>query len=342
MTIFHQARIKLTALYLLIIMLVSLSFSIVVYRMIVGELDRIEQMQSLRIRRWFSQRDIFNFPNDFQPFDPDFRFIDPEVLADSRRRLLLLMLLINSGILAVSAAAGYFLAGKTLKPIQDMVDEQSQFVANASHELRTPLTALKTEIEVNLRDKNLKINEMRNLLASNLEEVDQLQELSNNLMKLAYPKNHSPKINSTVDLQQIIQTVVKKVKSLAIQKEIQIHNEIYNLEITGNDQDLIELFVNILDNAIKYSPKNTEIWLQAESHDHKACVTIRDQGVGIAKKDIPHIFDRFYRSDQSRTSDGYGLGLAIAKHIVEIHKGQIKVESQLGKGSIFTIKLPLK
>ena len=342
MTIFKQARIKLTALYLLIIMFVSVSFSGVVYSMIAGELERIEEMQSMRIQRWFSQRGPFDFPDDFQPLNPNFRIIDPEILVESKRRLLLLLILVNTGILGVSAAAGYFLAGKTLKPIQDMIDEQSQFVADASHELRTPLTALKTEIEVNLRDKKLNLEDAKTLLSSNLEEVNHLQQLSDNLIKLTNISANQPTMYTTVDLEEIVQIAVKKIKPLATKQKITIHNHIKEFSLKGDAKNLIELFIVLLDNAIKYSPKDTEIWLQAEKADGHIIITVRDQGFGISKKDITHIFDRFYRSDQSRSSDGYGLGLAIAKQIVKDHRGTIKVDSELGKGSVFTIKLPVK
>lgn len=152
MTLFHSARIKLTAWYLLIIMLVSLSFSAVVYRVMNMEMDRIERKQKEQLSRRFSQWEEFA-PSNFPPELIPMRYISPEDILESKKRLLIILGTIDLGILIISAGAGYFLAGKTLRPIQSMLDDQNRFIADASHELRTPLTALKTEIEVNLRDK---------------------------------------------------------------------------------------------------------------------------------------------------------------------------------------------
>jgi signal transduction histidine kinase len=139
---FHSARIKLTAWYFLIIMLISVSFSVGIYRVTTVELNRIERMQRLRVER----EDRLLMPsNEVTPRPP---ILDPELIAETKNRFKIILFLINLGILAVSTGGGYFLAGRTLRPIKEMLDEQSRFITDASHELRTPLTSLKTEIEV--------------------------------------------------------------------------------------------------------------------------------------------------------------------------------------------------
>jgi signal transduction histidine kinase len=338
---FHSARIKLTAWYLLIIMLVSFSFSMVIYRMTTFELDRIERTQRLRIER--------QLPESFRMGPPDnnvfLRPLDPELVVETKNRLKMLLAFINLAILMISTGGGYFLAGRTLRPIKEMLDEQNQFVTDASHELRTPLTSLKTEIEVNLRNKKLTLDETKKLLKSNLEEVNHLQALSDGLIKLSqYQKGTNDLIFTEVFLSSIFNEAIKKVDYLAKNKKIEIVNKINDLKIQGNKQTLVELFVIFLDNAIKYSPQKTKIKLTSKKTDNHILVYIADQGVGIEEKDLPHLFDRFYQADKARIKlgmTGYGLGLSIAKEIVEKHHGLIKVQSQPEKGTTFIVQLPV-
>lgn len=318
---FHAARIKLTAWYLLIIMLVSISFSVVIFRVLTSELDRFERIERVRIERRFPAID------------------------EIKHRLILRLININIFIFAGSALAGYFLAGRTLKPIADMVDEQNRFVTDASHELRTPLTSLKSEIEVNLRDPDLSPVQAKALLKSNLEEVNSLQVLSDGLIRLTqYQKGHNGLAVTDVSLAGIAREAIRKVTNAAKEKRITVTNGIRNINIQGNQTALTELFVIFLDNAIKYSPKQKTIHLTSRKSDGHIIIDIADQGIGIDEKDIPHLFDRFYRADKSRTKTGvpgYGLGLSIAKQIVEQHHGTIRVHSELKKGTTFSVELPI-
>jgi len=334
---FHSARIKLTAWYLLIIMLISVSFSVAMYRVLTSELDRVERMQRLRIEGILPERPMIT--------QPPFR-LDPELIAETKNRLQVILAIINFAILGTSAVAGYFLAGRTLKPISEMVNEQSRFITDASHELRTPLTSLKSEIEVNLRNKKLKLNEAKKLLESNLEEVNNLQVLSDGLIKLTqYQKEDNGLVVTKVSLASIIDEAIRKFANLAKNKNITIVNKTKDFTLEGNRQTLVELFVIFLDNAIKYSPPRSKVKLTSEKTDGNVLINIADQGIGIDKKDIPHLFDRFYRADKSRAKfgvAGYGLGLSIAKQIIDRHHGLIKVQSKPNKGSIFTVQLPVK
>lgn len=343
---FHSARIKLTAWYLLIIMLISVSFSVAMYRVLTSELDRVERMQRLRIERRLPEQPWIVPPPDTEnELSPSFR-LDPDLIVETKNRLQLILAIINFAILGSSAIAGYFLAGRTLKPISEMVDDQNRFITDASHELRTPLTSLKSEIEVNLRNKKLKLNEAKKLLASNLEEVNNLQVLSDGLIKLTqYQKGDNGLVVTKVSLASIIDEAIRKVANLAKNKNVTIVNKISDYPIEGNKQTLVELFVIFLDNAIKYSPPRSKVKLTSEKTDGNVLINIADQGIGIDEKDIPHLFDRFYQADKSRAKfgvAGYGLGLSIAKQIIDRHNGSIKVQSKSNKGSIFTVQLPVK
>ncbi len=303
---FTKARTKLTLYYLAIIMAISLFFSFIIYQGATIELTRIENMQ--KIRR------------------PNSAFlIDPDLIAETKSRIFFSLLTLNAFILCVSGVSGYFLSGKTLKPISEMMEEQKEFISNASHELRTPLASLKTEIEVGLRDKELKLKTAKDLIRSNLEEVNKMTQLSNYLLELNKFQNRSGNLKfSKVNLADIVKETAGKNKVK------------FNLEkviINGDKDSLTELSRILIDNAIKYSDgKDVEIVTRKPG-----ILEVKDKGIGISEKDLPHIFDRFYRGDKAMGKDGYGLGLSIAKQIVDQHSAKIKVESKLSKGSTFKV-----
>jgi len=342
---FTRARLKLTLWYLLIIMVISLSFSGAIYKIVFSELDRVEKMQKYRIEQGKSLR-LRLFPPSEDPERPAFILLDPDLVKETKNRFIISLVIINGFILAVSAVTGYFLAGRTLEPIKEMVDEQNRFLGDASHELRTPLTSLKSGIEVNLRDKNLNLQDAKLLLQSNLEEVNHLQTLSDHLLKLTqYQKGNLTLPLTEISLLAISNEAIKKVTGLSKNKNILIKQEVNDFTLTGNKNTLVEMLVIFLDNAIKYSPHKSTITLLAKKTDGKIIISVRDEGQGISAKDLPHIFDRFYRSDKSRTkndTDGYGLGLSIAKEIVERHQGHITIKSKVGKGTTVEVTLPVK
>lgn len=333
---FQKARIKLTVWYLLIIMLISIVFSLVIYSEINRELGRFERSQALRLRR---EQELM-LP---APLPREFHDLDVQAIATARMRLTLALILINAGIFCIAGFSGYFLAGRTLRPIKEMVDDQNRFITDASHELRTPLTSLKTSIEVSLRNKNITLDEAKKLIESNLEDVEYLRVLSDGLIRLAqYQKPNGNIIFENISVREIVSIALDKMKTIAIAHKIKINSKIEKIEIEGDKKSLVELLVILLDNAIKYSRKNSQVLIIANKTDGKVTIAVSDEGIGIDDKDLPHIFDRFYRAEKSRSKKdvaGYGLGLSIAKKIVEIHKGLIAVKSEKDKGTTFTITL---
>lgn len=343
---FGRARLKLTLWYLLIIMLISISFSAVIYSFLTSEINRAIRMEKLRQQGVYPKKKFlvqFNEPVPHQGIivSPP----NPEVLEEAKERILVMLIAINIGILGLSGVAGYLLAGLTLKPIKNMMDEQNRFITDASHELRTPLTTLKSEIEVNLRDKKLTLTEAKRLMESNLEEVNNLQYLSDNLIKLAQTHKPNGIKFQKVSLLEISNQANKKVEKLAKKKNITVINNVEDISIQADSQSLTELFVIFIDNAIKYSPEDSEISLSSKKSGSSIVIEIKDEGIGIDKKDIPLLFERFYRADKARSkkdTDGFGLGLSIAKQIVDKHNGSIEVKSKPGIGTVFQVKLPLK
>jgi len=349
---FRSARIKLTLWYLLIIMTISFSFSGVIYLRVCRELERGFRRVELRHRaeelgislpRFFSIKPE-DLPRRLREMQP--RYFFAEDLEEAKRRLALNLLLVNGGILFFSALAGWFLAGKTLKPIEDVLEEQKRFIADASHELRTPLTALKTSLEVGLRDKKMNLSEARKLIRESLLEIDDLKSLTDKLLSLArYQSNGRNLTFQKVNIKLVAEKVLKKISLLAKDKEIKLTFKIQNQDLWANEESLEEMLLIFLDNAVKYTPKGGGVSLKIFKEGRWLKIQVKDTGVGIAKEDLPHIFDRFYRADQSRSKEkvsGFGLGLALAKKIIELHKGTVEVTSVLNRGTTFTINLPLK
>jgi len=330
---FNSARVKLTTWYLLIIIFVSIAFSLVIYRGLTGEVDRAVRLERFRSERRHSAVRL-----------PSPVFLDPNFINEIKRRIIFGLMIINGVIFIGAGALGYFLAGKTLRPIQEMMEEQNRFISDASHELRTPLTALKSSFEVDLRDKNLTIDNAKKTMQAGIEDVNNLQKLSDSLLDLSqYQEPFFSSNIKDISLNTCINEAVKKVTPLARQKQITIKKNVEEINIKGIRDDLINLFVIILDNAIKYSPKKTAIKIYAKKTNNQIIIEIKDQGTGIEKKDLPFIFDRFFRADQSRSKEkviGYGLGLSIAKKIVLNLHGKISVTSQINKGSVFMIRFP--
>jgi signal transduction histidine kinase len=334
---FRSATIKLTAWYLAFIMGLSLAFSLVLCQSSSESLSVAYDHQRAAIRQ--ELRD--NLGLNPWPFDMD-RLRDREIVS-GQQRLITNLTLANLGVLAVGGAASFYMARRTLRPLEQVMEAQARFTADASHELRTPLTAMQTEIEVSLRDNNLSVVEARGLLESNLEEVKKLQSLSNGLLALAShdKENFEPK---RLHVDAVLKSAVSRAAKAAGQRKINIDNKADNLEVLGDKDGLVQLFAILLDNAIKYSPSGSTITLGTSVKNGSAYIAVADQGYGIKADDLPYIFDRLYRSDSSRTMgqvNGYGLGLSIAKKIIELHNGTIEVASKVDKGATFTVRIPL-
>ena len=331
---FKSARLKLTVWYLVIIMLISLFFSIAIYKILTHEFERSE-FKRLFIERQGKQVEIYHIRKP--------RSVEQKYLEALEARIRLTLVYINIIILVASTMSGYFLAGKTLNPIKDMIDEQNRFIADASHELRTPLTGLKTSLEVYNRQEKHTAYEINQLTDSMLEEVNSLQFLTDNLIDLAqYQENGSNNKLGIVPLKKVLKDARKKIEPFRMEKNINIIDTSEETLVKGDYNDLARLFVIFLDNAIKYSPPKSTIEIETKTKNNMVTVSIKDNGIGISEKYLNRIFDRFYRVDTSRTRNdakGYGLGLSIAQKIVKSHKGSISVKSRENKGTTFYITL---
>jgi signal transduction histidine kinase len=333
---FHSATLKLTGWYLLILMTISLIFSVAIYSITVGEVgDRLEQLQSR-----FERSGVVPVPTDDDLHNP--RYTAFRIDQDSRAKgnLLISLAYVNILILITGGAASYAMARRTLRGIESAHEAQSRFTSDASHELRTPLAVMKMELELALKDKNLSKAELREILESNLEEVDKLSRLSQMLLQLS--KAEYDKIEMTrLDLAHIVKNVVKRQNQLP--ERIRITTAHMTPAAYGNTSSIEELVMVLVDNALKYSPSDSLVTIKLSKRSGKTCLEITNTGNGIAPENLPHIFDRFYRADASRTGgekSGYGLGLALAKKIVEIHHGELSATSAVNHATTFTVLLP--
>jgi heavy metal sensor kinase len=232
-----------------------------------------------------------------------------------------------------------------LTRIDAAFQEQRRFIADASHELRTPLAVLRGETEVALQQER-RPAEYQESLALIKDEAERLSRIVENLFLLArQPVDAASMTREMVRLDQLVADCVRAASVLATQKGLQLklNGNLPAIILTGDDEMLKRMLLNLLDNAVKYTPEGGEIKIALESTDGAARIVVTDTGIGIPAEDQSRIFDRFYRVDKarSRALGGAGLGLSIARWIVEGHGGTLSVESAPGRGSAFTVSLPL-
>jgi signal transduction histidine kinase len=311
-------------------MVISLVFSFAIYNLNFHEVNvRLENLQRGLMDPTIRPRTIAiaNYQNE-----------QDQLRIDQSRQaavqMLLALVYINTFILFVGGFGSYFLARRTLGPIEKAHEAQSRFTSDASHELRTPLAAMKAELEVYLRDDNLALSEAKELLESNLEEVDKLIKLSEVLLKMAH-LDYDKLEKKQIDLVEILPSVMKPFAKSKKRFDITTRKQAL---ISGNEAAIMEL-MSIL---IEYSPERSRISIRIFERRTMTGFEIKNSGTPISEKKLPHIFDRFYRADNSRTEsgkNGYGIGLAIAKKITEIHHGYIQASST-EKETSFTFYLP--
>lgn len=323
---FRSATLKLTAWYVGIIMLISLGFSLAIFQISRSEVDsRLSRYQVLI--------------HDQFPYFSDENNLRDDESARASLSLAIRLIYLNIGVLIIGTAASYILARRTLKPVEKAHEAEARFVSDASHELRTPLAIMKSELEMTLRDKNATKAELREILASNLEEVNNLTNMSETLLKMAKLEQKIPM--SSVDIAALTSDVISRLKQPA--KRISFHPT-KAIKLTANSDLLQEVIMILIDNALKYSPASSTVVVQLKSSREAINLSVENQGKGINEHDLDHIFDRFYRADRSRTAHddhkGLGLGLSLAKQIVELHNGYITVSSGHNQPTTFTISLP--
>ncbi|MDD4627990.1 MAG: HAMP domain-containing sensor histidine kinase [Candidatus Peribacteraceae bacterium] len=244
---------------------------------------------------------------------------------------IVLYLLISVIISILVYFVGLFFARRSLKPAEEMMERLEQFTQDASHELRTPLAALSSSLDLALRTEK-----HREGILSAKEDLKKAVVLVDRLLELARLDKFVIETD-TIDLSGLIEDSIQRHRPLAAEKKIQIEGAIaQGVSVQGDAALLTQLIGNLISNAIKYSkPAGGMIHVNLSKH----ALTVQDAGIGIPEKDLPNIFDRFYQAEPSRAKGGIGLGLALAKRIVELHGWTIAVQSEEGKGTTFTVNV---
>lgn len=259
-------------------------------------------------------------------------------------RLSNILIIFNAGLLLIIPVTSWFFARRTLAPIKQAHEQQKQFVSDASHELRTPLTIMLGELEVTLQKQRSNKN-YQQILLSNKEELNRLSTLVENLLFLAREDQNKNSLQFVmVDITDVISSVIAHLNSEIKKKKLKVNFQPpeENITVDGSASLLTQLFFNLIDNAIKYTPAKGLITVSLVKKNKIIEIAIKDTGIGIASNIQEKIFERFYRVDSSRSlSKGYGLGLPICKVIVKRHQGNLVLHSVEGKGSTFVISLPV-
>lgn len=229
-----------------------------------------------------------------------------------------------------------------LDRLEQSLHTQRQLIEDMAHELRTPLSILKGELEVTLK-RIRSAQEYESVLLTSLEEVNKIIKLVEGLLLLAWWESDVIALElRPLDVASILQESLEDFQAIAGKKKIALKLSSPDRVVIFGDRDKLKrVFLNLLDNALKYTPAGGKVEVHVARENNWGKIIFRDTGVGMTEQDIPHIFKRFYRINKHSQSAGFGLGLSIAKSIVDAHRGKIKVKSQLNIGSIFTVYLPI-
>lgn len=261
------------------------------------------------------------------------------------RWVLIILVILGVIFFGLALIISQKMSKKAMVPISVAFTRQREFVADASHELRTPLAVLQSSIDVMDMTMDEKKDDFTEKLLKNMrQEVKRMTNLVGDLLTLARSDSNTVELRKeTFDLRQMAEEALGSVHALANEKAISTSlNAPEEVIAVGDPERLSQLVYILLDNAIKYTPAGGVVKISLSQEGSFYCIEVQDTGVGIKNEDLNRIFERFYRADKSRSRQmgGHGLGLSIAKWIVETHNGEIEVSSELGKGSTFLIKIP--
>ena len=248
--------------------------------------------------------------------------------------------------LILIAISSWWLSKLAMQPIYQSYQQQQQFTANAAHELRSPLASLLATVEAILRVPQANYEDTQIMLYKVEKQGRRLSNLIADLLLLSnLEQNSFPKKFQSCCLNDLVSDLTEEMSELATASDIHLTSQVPSIEIyvLGNESQLYRLVLNLISNAIQYTPAQGDVHISLEVYDHNAVIAVKDTGIGIPKTEQNRIFDRFYRvnGDRSSKTGGTGLGLAIVQAIAKKHQANLKVTSQDGKGSLFTLELAI-
>lgn len=321
---------RLAATYLVIIMGLTLIFSAVIFAISSSQFDR---------------------PLPRGPIVQQFRGVQTDDLqalfdqraSEARAELFASLLLLNIVVLITAAVFSYFLARRTLQPIEDAMEAQGRFVSDASHELRTPLTALQVSNEVALRKKKLTLADAKELIGHNLAEVLKLRAISESLLGLAR-QDVADTSRQDMSVGDVVADVESTLAPLANERGMKVVSSVESGRIGANQAAVNQVVSIFVDNALKYAPQGSAISVSGRRVANEYLVSVHDDGPGIPARHRQDIFKRFYRIDESRSSQhthGTGLGLSIAQAIADRQGYRVSLEAGEREGNTFTLHIPV-
>lgn len=258
--------------------------------------------------------------------------------------LMRILTLVESVAFLLLLALSIVLSRWILGPVERAWAQQRQFVADASHELKTPLAVIRANDSLLMANPEASIASQMHWIESTETEANLMQDLVNDMLLLAQSENvNNEVVHSTVDFTNLVQGGVLQFESVAFERGVMIDSDIANgVFVMGDEKGLGRLVGTLIDNACKYAEDGGQVFVRLWKQGASCNLRVHNTGNPIPEEDLPHLFDRFYRSDKARTrgTGGFGLGLAIAKNIVDEHKGTINVASKEGDGTAFTVVLP--
>ena len=272
-------------------------------------------------------------------------FVDISANLKDMKNLIITSMIVGTFAFLAFLLLSFILSNWALRPVQHAWDQQKQFVADASHELKTPLTVILADSDILLAHANDTIDHQVKWINSIQSEAQRMKKLVESLLFLAKSDaNRLPVEFQNINFSDIVWNCILPFESIAYEHGIHLHSEIENdLYVSGNEAQLKQVMLIFLDNACKYTPAKGKISIHLKKNNEKLVCKIHNTGSYISKEEQAHIFERFYRCDKARVHEGgYGLGLPIAKSIMDAHHGQIQVESNEVEGCCFQLILPLK
>lgn len=326
----RSARARLTFVYVVILAVILFLSSSIAYSIFSQRLERRFETLPPRAQRLILLTD---------PIQPTAEQLRGDLI-DS-------LTIVNAILLTLAGIASYWLAGLTLEPVEEAYDRQRRFLGDASHELRTPLAILQTDLENELHQST--DEKRQNSIRSKLEETGRMSKLIDNLLMLSRldedEREHPQLRHAIIDVRSIIADCVGRLEQFAKQRGIKIgvrENETTRITLDTNQDLFVDAVQNVIKNAIVYSKDGGEVTISINQHGRIITIRVDDRGVGIPEHDLPHVFERFYRSDKSRSreSGGSGLGLAIVRSIMHKLHGEVSIKSREGKGTSVTLCFP--
>lgn len=286
----------------------------------------------------------YSFLKGEGPFGKKVVFVDRSPQQESLKNILIIFTIAGGASLILLYLISVHLANSTIKPIKEAFEKQQQFIQDASHELKTPLTIIKTNLSVISANEDMDVKSQGKWLGFIHSQTERMSNLINDMLSLAKIDSlEQPSYIEKFDFSKVLDGVLLSFEAFIFESDIELKTKVKeDIYLNGNKEDIQRLVTILMDNAVKNTPKDGSISVYLNYEKNSIQLVIRNTGSGIPAESIDKIFERFYRVDPSRAreSGGYGLGLAIAKSIVEKHHGKIYVRSNVNVDTSFIVELP--